>query len=100
MNIPNDKNKALKATYKRVMVPNYSPTGFIPERAKGSYVWDKNDKHYIDLGGGIAVNCLGHSNPDLLKALSIQSKKIWVVYIYYQLIQLINLSKNYFFIEV
>ena len=79
MKIPNDKNKALKATYKRVMVPNYSPTGFIPERAKGSYVWDKNDKHYIDLGGGIAVNCLGHSNPDLLKALSIQSKKIWHV---------------------
>jgi acetylornithine/N-succinyldiaminopimelate aminotransferase len=59
------------------MLPNYSPASFIPERAEGSRLWDKDNKEYIDFGGGIAVNSLGHSHPELVKALADQSKKIW-----------------------
>ena len=77
MNVDNDKNKSLKEKYKKVMVPNYAPADFIPNKAIGSHVWDQNNKKYIDLGGGIAVNCLGHSNPELLKVLENQAKKIW-----------------------
>ena len=40
-------------------MPNYAPADFIPDRALGSRVWGKNNKEYIDLGGGIAVNSLG-----------------------------------------
>jgi len=60
-----------------VMVPNYAPSAVIPVRGKGSKVWDQNDKEYIDFAGGIAVNCLGHCNPNLVKALEDQGNKIW-----------------------
>jgi|TARA_B100002051_G_scaffold32932_1_gene25939 acetylornithine/N-succinyldiaminopimelate aminotransferase len=73
----NSKNNQLRELYDKVMLPNYSPASFIPERAEGSRLWDKDNKEYIDFGGGIAVNSLGHSHPELVKALADQSKKIW-----------------------
>tara|TARA_Y100001970_G_scaffold134326_1_gene165435 strand:- start:346 stop:822 length:477 start_codon:yes stop_codon:yes gene_type:complete len=77
MNNSNDKNNNLKSIYEDVMLPNYAPADFIIDRAQGSRVWDKNNKEYIDLGGGIAVNSLGHSNPILIKALNDQANKLW-----------------------
>ena len=73
----NSKNNELRGVYDNVMLPNYSPANFIPKKAEGSLVWDQDDKEYIDFGGGIAVNSLGHSHPSLIKALTDQSKKIW-----------------------
>ena len=77
MNDNTDKNKKLRDLYEQVMLPNYAPADFIPEKASGSSVWDKNNKKFIDFGGGIAVNSLGHSHPKLVSALNEQSKKIW-----------------------
>jgi len=73
----NSKNIKLRGQYDNVMLPNYSPANFVPKKAEGSLVWDQDDKEYIDFGGGIAVNSLGHSHPSLIKALTDQSKKIW-----------------------
>lgn len=73
----NSKNNELRRVYDNVMLPNYSPANFVPKKAEGSLVWDQDDKEYIDFGGGIAVNSLGHSHPSLIKALTDQSKKIW-----------------------
>jgi acetylornithine/N-succinyldiaminopimelate aminotransferase len=71
------KNIKLRGEYDNVMLPNYSPANFVPKKAEGSLVWDQDDKEYIDFGGGIAVNSLGHSHPSLIEALTDQSKKIW-----------------------
>ena len=60
-----------------VMVPNYAPSSVIPVRGQGSRVWDQQDREYIDFAGGIAVNCLGHCHPALVKALKEQGEKIW-----------------------
>lgn len=60
-----------------VMVPNYAPSAVIPVRGQGSRVWDQQDKEYVDLAGGIAVNCLGHCHPALVGAIQEQSEKIW-----------------------
>ena len=73
----NSKNNRLRKNYDDVMLPNYSPAFFVPKKAQGSLVWDQDDKEYIDFGGGIAVNSLGHSHPSLIKALTEQSEKIW-----------------------
>ena len=73
----NEQNEPLKKDYERVILPTYAPADFVIKKAQGSQVWDQNDKNYIDLGGGIAVNCLGHSNPDLLSVLHSQGKRIW-----------------------
>ena len=42
----------------------------------GSYVFDVAGKCYLDLGGGIAVNCLGNAHPAITEALVEQSKKL------------------------
>jgi acetylornithine/N-succinyldiaminopimelate aminotransferase len=63
--------------FDQVMVPNYAPAKVIPVRGEGSRVWDQQGQEYIDFAGGIAVNCLGHCHPALVKALQEQSEKIW-----------------------
>ena len=45
----------------------------------GGAVWDEDGKRYLDLGAGIAVNALGHANPDLVAALTEQAGKLWHV---------------------
>ena len=49
------------------------------KRGKGSFLYTENGKRYLDFVQGIAVNCLGHSNDYLNKAIYKQSKKIWHV---------------------
>ena len=90
----NSKNNELRGIYDNVMLPNYSPAHFIPKEARGSRIWDQDNKEYIDFGGGIAVNSLGHSHPDLIKALSEQSKKFWHLSNYLSNEPAINLAKK------
>ena len=94
MNKDNDNNIELKGIYEEVMMPNYAPADFIPDRALGSKVWDKNNKEYIDLGGGIAVNSLGHSNPILINELNEQANKLWHTSNYLANEPAINLAKK------
>ena len=94
MNDSTDKNKKLRDLYEQVMLPNYAPADFIPEKASGSSVWDKNNKKFIDFGGGIAVNSLGHSHPKLVSALNEQSKKLWHLSNYISNEPAINLAKQ------
>ncbi|MCE2572029.1 aspartate aminotransferase family protein [Motilimonas eburnea] len=68
-----------RALFDQVMVPNYAPSAVIPVRGEGSRVWDQQGNDYIDLAGGIAVNCLGHAHPALVAALKDQGEKIWHV---------------------
>lgn len=43
---------------------------------KGSKLYDTAGNEYIDLGGGIAVNCLGHDDPELTEAICAQAHKL------------------------
>ncbi|MAD23339.1 MAG: aspartate aminotransferase family protein [Verrucomicrobiales bacterium] len=66
----------IKNQFKQFVAPTYGRFPLTLDRGKGSYVWDSNDKKYLDLGGGIAVNCLGHSHPEISQALSEQSSRL------------------------
>lgn len=72
-----NKEPVSRELFDDVMVPNYAPGTIVPVRGKGSRIWDQEGREFIDLQGGIAVNCLGHSHPGLLSALQEQSQKIW-----------------------
>src|SRR5882724_6628613 len=48
------------------------PTVFV--RGEGSFLWDDNGKRYLDFIQGWAVNCLGHSPPEIAEALTAQAK--------------------------
>ena len=75
-------------------VPFYGPADFVVKKAKGSYVWDINNKKYIDFTAGIAVTNLGHSNNDLIKILNYQSKNAWHLSNLYINMPAIDLAKK------
>jgi len=53
-------------------------------KGAGSWLWDRDGKRYLDFVQGWAVNCLGHSPPVVLEALTAQAA------------QLINCSPAYY----
>ena len=54
---------------------NFGSFDVVFEKGQGSTVYDINGKKYIDFLAGIAVNCLGHNHPSLVKAISEQATK-------------------------
>jgi acetylornithine/N-succinyldiaminopimelate aminotransferase len=48
------------------------PTVFV--RGEGAFLWDDTGKRYLDFVQGWAVNCLGHSPPEVVEALAEQAK--------------------------
>ena len=56
-----DASQHLMNTYKR--------SDMIFTHGRGCYVFDQNGKKYLDFLGGIAVNALGYSYPDLVKTI-------------------------------
>jgi acetylornithine/N-succinyldiaminopimelate aminotransferase len=45
-------------------------------KGEGSVVWDAEGKSYIDCVAGIAVNNVGHANPNVVEAICNQAKKL------------------------
>ncbi|HWX64814.1 MAG TPA: acetylornithine transaminase [Rhodanobacter sp.] len=62
---------------KRYWLPVYKPRELVLDHGKGARVWDAQGRDYVDFGAGIAVNALGHQDPDLLEALTTQAHKLW-----------------------
>ena len=62
-----------------MLLKNYDP--FFPAFVKGEgrTLTDSKGKTYLDFASGVAVTGLGHSDPDLVRALSEQAKNIWHV---------------------
>ena len=59
---------------KKYLFTNTVRWPILPVKGKGSYIWDENGRKYLDLVGGWAVCCLGHSHPVMMKALTKQAK--------------------------
>lgn len=47
------------------------------ERGKGMEIYDTAGRRYLDFNAGIAVSCLGHAHPHLVKTLQDQAAKLW-----------------------
>lgn len=46
------------------------------EYGKGSFLYDKSGNEYLDFVAGVAVNCLGHSHPEIINTIKKQSEKM------------------------
>lgn len=57
-------------------------SGFEVDYAKGSYVFGKNGKAYLDFAAGVSANTLGHSHPRVLKEIKNQVDKHLHVMVY------------------
>ena len=69
------------------VLPTYNRAPLAFERGEGAWAIAADGTRYLDLGAGIAVNVLGHANPELVAALTAQAGKIWHVSNLYQIPQ-------------
>lgn len=58
------------------VMPTYGRFDLVLSHGDGSYVYDVDGKRYLDLAGGIAVNCLGHAHPALAGAVAAQATRL------------------------
>lgn len=58
---------------------NYLPLPVVLARGKGIYVWDINDKRYIDMMSAYSAVSHGHCHPKLVAALNEQAHSLAVV---------------------
>src|SRR5271170_5668126 len=62
----------IQALYDQYVVPTVN-RGLTLTRGKGRHVWDDQGRKYLDLGGGVAVNSLGHAHPAIRETLARQA---------------------------
>ncbi|EFW17677.1 acetylornithine aminotransferase [Coccidioides posadasii str. Silveira] len=95
-NLPQDVKKQI---FKEASLPNADPAAdsataaFVNERApymvttyvrplpvivkgEGCYLWDMENRRYLDFTAGIAVTSLGHSDPGVTKAINEQARTL------------------------
>lgn len=63
---------AFQARYAEVMIRAFGPPKRVFVRGEGTRVWDADGAEYLDLLAGIAVNALGHANPEIARAVTDQ----------------------------
>ena len=56
-------------------------------RAEGSYIYDINNKKYLDFVAGVSASNLGHKNKKIKKAVLDQIEKYWHVMVYGEFVQ-------------
>ena len=59
--------------YRDYVMPTYGRFDLALTRGQGARLWDEEGKDYLDFGAGIAVCSLGHSHPQLTKAIAEQA---------------------------
>jgi adenosylmethionine-8-amino-7-oxononanoate aminotransferase len=40
------------------------------------YLYDSEERRYLDMSGGAAVSCLGHGHPDVVRAVQVQAARL------------------------
>ena len=74
--IVHNQFEPVRELFAKNVVPSYGRFDLALSHGSGSEVFDVAGNRYLDLGGGIAVTCLGHAHPAITEALVEQSKKL------------------------
>jgi acetylornithine aminotransferase len=73
---PTTSPSTLAARWRDTMQDNYGTPPVALVSGSGVWVHDDQDRAYLDLVGGIAVNALGHAHPALVAAVSEQVARL------------------------
>lgn len=68
--------KDIKAKSDRYLFQNYGRIPLSFDHGQGCYLFDSDGKRYLDLVAGIAVNSIGYSHPDWVKAVQDQAARM------------------------
>ena len=63
------------------------PLGLEISHANGSYIYDTNNKEYLDFIAGVSANSLGHNHPKVKNAILEQVEKYTHVMVYGEFVQ-------------
>tara|TARA_R100000027_G_scaffold37442_1_gene27553 strand:+ start:36717 stop:37913 length:1197 start_codon:yes stop_codon:yes gene_type:complete len=66
-------NDVTQRQYSNHLIQNYAPPAISLVKGSGSRVTDDEGREYLDFTSGIAVNALGHADPEWAKAVSDQA---------------------------
>ena len=58
------------------IMPTYGAPSIMFVRGQGTELWDSQGERYLDFVGGLAVQALGHANPEVAEAISEQAMKL------------------------
>lgn len=97
---PKSLEKSASPSSKEVMegaaeflVGTYARAPLVLYSGKGCKLYDLEGQEYLDMTSGIAVNALGHSDPDLVKAMKDQADTlIHVSNVYHSVPQVVVIS--------
>ncbi len=80
---PSDDGSDRRARFLRhVAQTSSSPRGIDVDRARGSWVYDRSGRRYLDLLAGIGVAAIGHGHPRVAAAVAAQSARYTHVMVY------------------
>ncbi|KAL8150492.1 hypothetical protein V2J09_020300 [Rumex salicifolius] len=88
------KTKEVIETDSNVFVGTYARTPIVLSHGKGCKLYDVEGKEYLDMTSGIAVNALGHGDPDWIKAVEKQANTLTHVSNIYHSIPQVELAKR------
>ena len=78
------KAEKIIGLYDKYVMKTYTRVPLCIEKAKGTKLWDIDDKSYLDFFPGWAVSGIGHCHPRVVSAINKQAKL------------LIHVSNNYY----
>lgn len=58
------------------LMPTYGPPPVMFVRGEGCWLWDRDDRRYLDFLSGIAVVSLGHAHPKVAEAVAEQARTL------------------------
>src|SRR3984957_5918626 len=61
---------------KRYLLGTYNRYPIVLTRGKGVFLYDIDDRRYLDFVSGLGVNALGHAHPRIVKAIREQAAKL------------------------
>jgi len=71
-----DITREVRELHERYVLGTYRRLGPVLVEGRGTEVWDAEGRRYLDFGGGIAVNGLGHAHPAIVAAIREQAGKL------------------------
>ncbi|CAI9115688.1 OLC1v1016663C1 [Oldenlandia corymbosa var. corymbosa] len=93
-NVAAGKTKEIIDDEKRVLVGTYARVPIVLSHGKGCKLYDVEGKEYLDLMSGIAVNALGHGDPDWQRAIVEQADTLTHVSNIYYSVPQVELAKR------
>ncbi|KAL8820520.1 MAG: hypothetical protein Q9191_007499 [Dirinaria sp. TL-2023a] len=73
---PDSSTARMTSDYAPYMVATYVRPPPVMAKGEGCYLWDIENRRYLDFTAGIAVNALGHCDPEMSRLLYQQSQTL------------------------